>query len=137
MSNISASKIGNRAGRTLNPQRLAQFSAIVQAGSISKAAQALGCGKSVLSRQLAKLEAELGARLIQRSTRRLTLTEIGELVFAEAQHIDMAMANIEQLTAGKRSQQQSAATLAPQGLATPLNQCSSGSVSGRYQAGLR
>jgi DNA-binding transcriptional LysR family regulator len=82
----------------LNSQRLAQFSAIVQAGSISKAAQTLGCGKSVLSRQLAKLEAELGARLIQRSTRRLTLTEIGELVFAQAQHIDKAMANIEQLT---------------------------------------
>ena len=82
----------------MNPQRLAHFSAIVAAGSISKAAQALGCGKSVLSRQLAKLEAELGARLIQRSTRRLTLTEIGELVFAQAQHIDQAMANIEQLT---------------------------------------
>jgi DNA-binding transcriptional LysR family regulator len=82
----------------MNPQRLAQFSAIVRAGSISKAALALGCGKSVLSRQLAKLEAELGARLIQRSTRRLTLTEIGELVFAQAQQIDQAVANIEQLT---------------------------------------
>lgn len=82
----------------MNPQRLAQFSAIVQAGSISKAAQSLGCGKSVLSRQLTKLEAELGTRLIQRSTRRLTLTEIGELVYAQAQHIDKAMANIEQLT---------------------------------------
>lgn len=82
----------------MNPQRLAQFSAIVQAGSISKAALTLGCGKSVLSRQLAKLESELGARLIQRSTRRLKLTEIGELVFAQARHIDQAMGNIEQLT---------------------------------------
>ena len=72
----------------MNPQRLALFSAIVHAGSISKAAAALGMGKSVLSRQLAKLEEELGTRLIQRSTRRLTLTEIGELVFAEALHID-------------------------------------------------
>jgi len=82
----------------LNPQRLSIFSAIVHAGSISKAAAALGCGKSVLSRQLARLEDDLGTRLIQRSTRRLTLTEIGELVFAEAQHIDRAVANIEQLT---------------------------------------
>lgn len=82
----------------MNPQRLALFSAIVHAGSISKAASGLGMGKSVVSRQLAKLEDELGARLIQRSTRRLTLTEIGELVFAEAQHIDRAVANIEQLT---------------------------------------
>jgi len=88
----------------MNPQRLAQFSAIVQAGSISKAALALGCSKSVLSRQLAKLEAELGTRLIQRSTRRLTLTEIGELVYAQAQHIDQAMANIEQLTEQHQSE---------------------------------
>jgi DNA-binding transcriptional LysR family regulator len=57
-----------------NPQHLAVFAAIVQAGSISRAAIQLGCGKSVLSRQLAKLETDLGARLIQRSTRRLALT---------------------------------------------------------------
>jgi DNA-binding transcriptional LysR family regulator len=94
----------NKERHKVNPQRLAQFSAIVQAGSISRAAQVLGCGKSVLSRQLAKLEAELGARLIQRSTRRLTLTEIGELVFAEAQHIDKAIANIEQLTEQHQSE---------------------------------
>lgn len=83
----------------MNPQRLALFSAIVHAGSISKAAATLGMGKSVVSRQLAKLEDELGTRLIQRSTRKLTLTEIGELVFAEALHIDRAVSNIEQLTA--------------------------------------
>lgn len=83
----------------MNPQRLALFSAIVHAGSISKAAATLGMGKSVVSRQLAKLEDELGTRLIQRSTRKLTLTEIGELVFAEALHIDRAVAHIEQLTA--------------------------------------
>lgn len=83
----------------MNPQRLTLFSAIVHAGSLSRAAATLGMGKSVLSRQLAKLEEELGTRLIQRSTRRLTLTEIGELVFAEAKHIDRAVANIEQLTA--------------------------------------
>ena len=83
----------------MNPQRLALFSAIVHAGSLSKAAATLGMGKSVVSRQLAKLEDELGTRLIQRSTRKLTLTEIGELVFAEALHIDRAVSNIEQLTA--------------------------------------
>ena len=88
----------------MNPQRLALFSAIVHAGSISKAAATLGMGKSVLSRQLAKLEDDLGTRLIQRSTRRLTLTEIGELVFAEARHIDQAVANIEQLTEQHQSE---------------------------------
>jgi DNA-binding transcriptional LysR family regulator len=88
----------------MNPQRLALFSAIVHAGSISKAAASLRMDKSVLSRQLAKLEDELGTRLIQRSTRRLTLTEIGELVFAEAQHIDRAVSNIEQLTEQHQSE---------------------------------
>jgi DNA-binding transcriptional LysR family regulator len=88
----------------MNPQRLAVFSAIVHAGSISKAAVLMGCGKSVLSRQLAKLEADLGARLLQRSTRRLTLTEIGEQVLAQAHHIDKALANIEQL-AGQYQQE--------------------------------
>lgn len=82
----------------MNSQRLAIFSAIVQAGSISKAAARLGCGKSVVSRQLSRLEEELGTRLIQRSTRRLTLTEVGELVFHESQQIDRALANIEQVT---------------------------------------
>ena len=82
----------------LSPQHLATFSAIVSAGSISKAAMRLGCGKSVVSRQLAKLEADLGARLIQRTTRRLTLTEVGEAVLLEAQQIDRSLANVEQIS---------------------------------------
>lgn len=82
----------------MNPQRLATFSAIVQAGSISQAAVNLGCSKSVVSRQLARLESDLGARLLQRSTRRLTLTEVGQLVLTQAQQIERAVANIEQLT---------------------------------------
>lgn len=52
----------------------------------------------MLSRQLARLESDLGARLLQRSTRRLTLTEIGELVLTQARQIDRAVSNIEQMT---------------------------------------
>lgn len=87
-----------------DPKHLAIFAAIVQAGSISRAATQLGCGKSVLSRQLARLEADLGARLIQRSTRRLALTEIGEMVLQEARDIERAMTNIKEL-AGQFQQQ--------------------------------
>jgi DNA-binding transcriptional LysR family regulator len=82
----------------LNPQRLAVFAAIIRAGSISAAAVQLRCGKSVVSRQLARLEQDLGARLIQRSTRRLALTEIGQMVLQEARQIERAMDNIERLT---------------------------------------
>ena len=82
----------------LNPQLLTTFSAIVSAGSISAAATRLGCGKSVVSRQLARLEADLGTRLIQRTTRKLTLTEVGKVVLQEAQHIDRALSNVAQIS---------------------------------------
>ena len=82
----------------LNPQLLTTFSAIVNAGSISAAATRLGCGKSVLSRQLARLEADLGARLIQRTTRKLTLTEVGKVVLLQAQQIDRALSNVAQIS---------------------------------------
>ncbi len=82
----------------LNPQHLAIFAAIVKAGSISGAATQMGQSKSVLSRQLARLEQDLGARLIQRSTRKLALTEIGALVLREARQIDSSLVNIAQLT---------------------------------------
>lgn len=88
----------------LNPQYLTVFATIVQAGSISAAAAQLGCGKSVVSRQLARLEDDLGARLIQRSTRRLALTEIGKQVLHEARQVERAMSNIDQL-AGQHQQE--------------------------------
>jgi molybdate transport repressor ModE-like protein len=83
----------------IHSQRLAIFAAIVQAGSISRAAAELGCDKSVVSRQLTRLEAELGSQLIQRNTRGMALTEIGTLVLQEARQIDSALARIEKLTA--------------------------------------
>jgi DNA-binding transcriptional LysR family regulator len=54
------------------------FAKIVEHGSLSGAGAALGIAKSVLSQHLTKLEAELGVRLIQRSTRRLLITEVGQ-----------------------------------------------------------
>lgn len=87
-------------GRTgvIHPQRLSIFATIVQAGSISRAALALGCDKSAVSRQLTRLEAELGSQLIRRTTRGMALTEIGNLVLQEAREIDNALARIERLT---------------------------------------
>ncbi|TDT88829.1 DNA-binding transcriptional LysR family regulator [Azorhizobium sp. AG788] len=56
---------------------VAAFVAVADAGSISEAARRLGLAKSVVSERLAELERLLGARLMQRSTRRLALTEAG------------------------------------------------------------
>lgn len=57
--------------------RMAVFVQVVEHGSFSKAATALGLGKSVVSAHVASLEAKLGTQLISRSTRALSLTEEG------------------------------------------------------------
>jgi DNA-binding transcriptional LysR family regulator len=53
------------------------FARVIAEGGFSAAARALGVPKSTLSRRIAQLEDQLGVRLIYRSTRRLTLTDIG------------------------------------------------------------
>jgi DNA-binding transcriptional LysR family regulator len=63
------------------------FAATVDAGSISAAARRLGLAKSVVSERLAELERALGATLIQRSTRKLSLTNSGETFLPRAQRI--------------------------------------------------
>ncbi len=53
------------------------FAKIVEHGSLSAASDALGVAKSVLSQHLARLESCLGVRLIQRTTRKLQITDVG------------------------------------------------------------
>ncbi|MCJ0763162.1 LysR family transcriptional regulator [Variovorax terrae] len=55
------------------------FAEVVDRGGFAAAGRALGLPKSRLSRRVAELEARLGVRLLQRTTRRLSLTEAGEL----------------------------------------------------------
>ncbi len=50
---------------------------IVEAGQLSIAADQLNLSKGAVSKQLAKLEAHLGGRLLNRTTRRITTTEVG------------------------------------------------------------
>ena len=71
------------------------FVRVAECGSFSQAAQRLHSSKSVVSRQVGALEAELGARLIHRTTRALTLTEPGRSYFERASRIlaDLAEAN--------------------------------------------
>jgi DNA-binding transcriptional LysR family regulator len=61
---------------------IAAFVAVADAGSISEAARRLGLPKSVVSERLAELERSLGARLVQRTTRKMSLAEDG-LAFLE------------------------------------------------------
>jgi len=82
------------------------FVRVAELGSFSKAAERLHSSKSAVSRQVGALEAELGARLLHRTTRALTLTEAGRSYFTQAARIlaDLAEANasVGQLQAAPR-----------------------------------
>ena len=55
------------------------FVEVVRAGSFVSAAEGLGMSKAAVSRHLGELESRLGVRLLQRTTRRLSLTEEGQV----------------------------------------------------------
>jgi DNA-binding transcriptional LysR family regulator len=59
-------------------KRMAVFAAVVQHGSMSGAARALGMSTSAVSQQVRKLESEGGVTLLHRSTRKLALTDAGQ-----------------------------------------------------------
>ncbi len=66
---------------TTDPALLALFAAVVESGGVRAAALRTGAPRSTVSRGLAALEAHLGARLLQRSTRALALTEEGDTLY--------------------------------------------------------
>jgi DNA-binding transcriptional LysR family regulator len=73
------------------------FTRVAQSGSFTAAARLLGMPKSSVSRRVAELEAALGARLLNRTTRKLSLTDAGRLYFARTARI------IEDLEAADRA----------------------------------
>ncbi|KAB2895158.1 MAG: LysR family transcriptional regulator [Burkholderiaceae bacterium] len=61
------------------------FAEVVERGGFAAAGRALGIPKSRLSRRVSELEAQLGVRLLQRTTRKLSLTEVGEAYLRHCQ----------------------------------------------------
>jgi DNA-binding transcriptional LysR family regulator len=68
--------------RDLNDLNL--YAAVVANGGFSAAARALNTPKSRISRRVAALESQLGVRLVERSTRRFKVTEVGQDVYRHA-----------------------------------------------------
>ena len=62
-------------------KQLINFITIVEEGNITKAAQKLHISQPPLSNQLKALEAELGVKLIERGSRKVTLTDVGNLLY--------------------------------------------------------
>lgn len=75
---------------------IAVFVQVVDAGSFTAAAEQLNVSKAVVSKYVTRLEQRLGARLLQRTTRRLTLTEAGEVLYAKSAGALAELADAEQ-----------------------------------------
>ncbi|MCI4661703.1 MAG: LysR family transcriptional regulator [Neomegalonema sp.] len=72
------------------------FVRVVEAGGFTEAARRLNVSKSAVSKQIAALEQRLGARLLDRTTRRVSPTEIGLAYFDKASHV---LAEVEEADA--------------------------------------
>ena len=84
------------------------FAKVVEAGGFAAAGRLLGIPKSRLSRRIAELEERLGARLLQRTTRQLKLTAVGErylrhcqAMLLEAEMADEAVASMSSEPRGR------------------------------------
>ncbi len=71
----------------LEANDLQLFARVVEEGSFSRAAVRSALPKSTVSRRIAALEAQLGERLLLRTTRKLTVTDFGHGVLEHAQHV--------------------------------------------------
>lgn len=84
------------------------FATVVEQGSFTRAAELLGMPKSSVSQKISRLEAQLGVRLLQRTTRKLSLTPQGELYVEHCQGLlvlarsaNLAMARLRSAPAGR------------------------------------
>jgi DNA-binding transcriptional LysR family regulator len=72
---------------TLDLNQLAIFIRVVDEGSFTAAGKALNVPKSRISRMVADLESNLGVRLLQRSTRQISLTQVGADYYNNCKHL--------------------------------------------------
>lgn len=80
-------------------EEMRNFVRVVEAGSISKAADQLGVAKSGVSRRLVELETRLGVRLLNRTTRRSSLTEAGQAYYQGAVKLLADVSELDAATA--------------------------------------
>jgi DNA-binding transcriptional LysR family regulator len=83
---------------SVNLNRLSAFTAVVDSGSFTAAAERLGLTKAMVSQHVSRLEAELGVTLLARTTRKVTPTEAGAAFYADCvrvlQDMEAALARL-------------------------------------------
>jgi LysR family transcriptional regulator, benzoate and cis,cis-muconate-responsive activator of ben and cat genes len=82
----------------METRELRYFVAVVEELHFGKAAQRLGIAQPPLSRTIARLERQLGIALLERNSRKVTLTEPGTVLLAEGQSILRALTVAERRT---------------------------------------
>jgi LysR family transcriptional regulator, transcriptional activator for dmlA len=87
----------------IQPSDLGFFSALASAGSLSAAARELGITTPAVSKHLAQMEERVGLSLVNRSTRRMSLTPEGELCLEHARRILGEIDDLEQLLGRSRA----------------------------------
>lgn len=96
--------------------RLLLFAEVVEAGSFTRAADHRNVNRSVISKQISQLEEELNVRLFNRSTRSVSLTEIGQTLYTHALKMRESLETVEEVA--QVSQREPRGTLK---ISTPTN----------------
>ena len=94
-------------GVYVKPHRLgdiAAFVAVVKAGSLTGATASLELTRSAIGKSIVRLEAQLGVRLLNRTTRRLSLTDEGAVVYARWRQILDELEDVDATMALRRSE---------------------------------
>lgn len=89
----------------MNPfEDMRLFCQVMESGSFTAAAEQLGLSKQFVSRRLIQLEERLGVRLLNRSTRRLDVTPLGQSYYESALRLLSDVEQVEQGIAGQNSE---------------------------------
>ena len=80
------------------------FAQVMESGSFTAAADKLGLSKQFVSRKLMELEQRLGVRLLNRSTRRLDVTPLGQRYYEAALRLLSEVEQVEQGISGQTSE---------------------------------
>jgi len=91
---------------SFNLDALLVFSKVVECRSVSRAAELLDMPKSTVSRQVNRLETDLGFKLLRKNTHQITVTDLGEKIYTHALNVLAEANEIRTLVEGSRQEPQ-------------------------------